>query len=83
MALQVRGVPILSYGEFRELTRSQDQESPAHPVMVAWFAGEDVQPFELYSALDISERLAARDEGAVELIDLALSRLKAAFPKAI
>jgi len=26
-------------------------------VIVAWFAGEDVGPFELFSALDISERL--------------------------
>ena len=81
MALEVRGVPILSYGEFRELTRGQDQEMPAHPVIVAWFAGEEVGPFQLSSALDVSERLAARDERAIELIDLAISRLTSAFPE--
>ena len=80
MSVDVRGVPILSLGEFHELARRLDSNAPAPPELVAWFAGEDVEPAEVFVGLNVGARLASQDARADELIELALDRLRAAFP---
>lgn len=80
MSLDVRGVPILSWGEYEDLSRSFDPGAPTPPVIAAWFSGEDVEPFELYLALDVEARLGGATEESHALIDVALARLRKAFP---
>jgi hypothetical protein len=81
MALECRGVPIMSQGEFRELMDELGPRADSSGVLTGWFAGEEVVPEALYAALDIGARLQARSERAHELIDAACGRIEGAFPE--
>jgi len=76
MALEVRGHPILSHGEFSELMKEiGDHEVP---VFAAWFMGERVAPRTLWRALE-EATLQVRSDRGHELISVAAGRLAEAF----
>jgi hypothetical protein len=80
--LEVRGHPVMSQSEFRELMEHlEPSRYPNSGVLQAWWAGEEFSPETIYAALDIDAGLSARDERGHELIDMALARLRRAFPE--
>lgn len=81
MALECRGHPILSLGEFKELSdHLHDDGLPNSGALQAWYFGEAIGPEALHAALVIDAGTIADDRGH-ELIDLAIQRLVRAFPE--
>jgi hypothetical protein len=83
VALEVRGQPIFSYGEFTELMRGLSEDGPSIEALAAWLNGEDVPPEDIHEALDIGCRVRARSDRARELIEMACNRLEELFPDEI
>ncbi|MGH3452444.1 MAG: hypothetical protein ACRDQW_17440 [Haloechinothrix sp.] len=81
MAIQVRGVDVLSQGEFVELMRAMPEGEGGSGVLQAMFFGEDVPPVEAHAALNIEARLLAEGENAKAIIERAVGRLRRAFPE--
>lgn len=82
MGYDLRGVHIYSLGEWVTLTRSfGDQSVAAPPTVNAWIAGEDVDPFDLYLALNFARLEGDPTEETHKLLDLGLERLRLGFPE--
>lgn len=70
----------MSQGEFRELIRSLDPKSTDSGTLAAFWAGEDVGPEEVAAVLDVARLSAVDLPAANRVIDVALTRLKEAYP---
>ena len=81
MTLDVQGHPILSQGEFVRLMKAFPEGYVGSGVLQAWWAGAEVNPHTLHSALNVGARLAIIDESVEPLIDIACERIEGAFPE--
>jgi hypothetical protein len=78
VGFELRGYTILSYGEHMELIRSMHPNAQVPSALVAWFAGEQLSPQTLQTALERSAVHVADDRGH-EILSLAARRLREAL----
>lgn len=81
MAIQVRGVDVLSQGEFVELMRAMPEGEGGSGVLQAMFFGENVHPVQAHSALNVEARMLAEGETAQAIIERGVGRLERGFPE--
>ncbi len=83
MALSVRGVDVMSFGEFAVMIAGLQQGAESTGVLQAWYAGEAVEPADLYVCLAVECRLRASTLESEEVIEGALARLEKYFAEEI
>jgi hypothetical protein len=80
MALEIEGEPILTLGDFTQLIEGLRDDAHALGPLAAWRNFEQVDPRDLYCALDVTCRLFLRhdEKGDVarKIIDAAVERLE-------
>lgn len=81
VSLDVEGQSIMSQGEFVSMVRGLDPDGRGSGALAAWFAGETLTPEQLLVALEVEARLAVLDPSVHDVIDVAVARLRRAFPQ--
>lgn len=80
--LAIRGVPIATLEEIRTYAYEVPEHLSPPAIMTRFTAGEDVDPGDLYRALEGEGRVAAGDsDAALEILETLKARLRAAFPE--
>jgi hypothetical protein len=81
MSLDIQGHTIFTKGEWIELSRAMPADTATPPVLTALSLGEQVDPFDVWGAINIDCRMSAGDsDKAHELLDRATQRLVQAWP---
>jgi hypothetical protein len=80
VALEVKGVPVLTRGDFNALINGLGDDGPSIEPLAAWLVGEEISPEDLHDCLDIACRARAVDDLAHRIIDVACERLERSFP---
>jgi uncharacterized protein (DUF2267 family) len=75
--LYVKGTSVMTYPEFFSLARELPDDFADTRLAALYYGDPDLEPGELYSALDITTRTRVSDtSSANNIIDAVLTRLK-------
>jgi hypothetical protein len=81
VSLDIQGHIIFTAGEWLELSRAMPADAATPPVLTALSLGEQVDPLDVWSAINIDCRISASNNDlAHELLDRATQRLVQAWP---
>ncbi|MCU1676822.1 MAG: hypothetical protein JWM93_1580 [Frankiales bacterium] len=81
MGLEIQSHTIFTAGEWIELSRAMPADAPTSPALTALSLGEQVDPFDTWSAINLDCRMSAgNSDTAHELLDRATQRLRQAWP---
>ena len=79
--LYVQGRPILSLEEFQSYAYGLSEEAVAPALLTRWAGGDEVEPGPLMECLrGEATSSASSSDASLEVVRLAVERLKAAFP---